>query len=141
MGTIQNMPINYFAPIQRMDHIVYTELLDEALLLDLQADQYYFLNTSGYKLWCWLQTPSTLYDLIDKFSQEYDDHPTRFQDDIVLWVSDALQKNILQLVPAPAKPGLLHKHYISPKIDPFDPLKVIHGTNHQFKTDNFETGS
>ena len=135
------MPINYFEQLQRVEHIFCSELVDEAVLLNIDAGEYHYLNVTAYKLWCWLIEPCSLYDLINKFAAEYDSHPAQLQHDIIHCVHYGLKNQLLRIVPPKTTQLSRHDQYIAPQIDTVDPQKTIQGNQNQFEMDAFETGS
>ncbi|MEL6441763.1 MAG: PqqD family protein [Cyanobacteria bacterium J06621_8] len=51
---------------------LYSEVADEAVILDIDSGVYYGLNSVGVDVWQWLQQPRTEAQIIDRLLAEYD---------------------------------------------------------------------
>ena len=60
------------APLVRSESVVFTELDDEVVMLDVKSGQYYELDAIGARIWVLLEDKPSMTALRDALTAEYD---------------------------------------------------------------------
>lgn len=76
---------------QSSSNIMFRELEDESVLLNLNDESYYSLNTTGTMIWNLLQSCSTLKDTFYEFQKQFEIEPAKAAADF-----DQLMKQLLE---------------------------------------------
>ncbi|MEO0013947.1 MAG: hypothetical protein RLZZ535_2336 [Cyanobacteriota bacterium] len=75
---------------------LYSEVADEAVILDLDSGVYYGLNSVGVDIWQWLQQPQTADKLLDLVLEEYEVTQEQAEQDIQSILKEMLDKGLIQ---------------------------------------------
>ncbi len=68
---------------------------DEAVLLDLDAGQYYGLNAVGYRIWDLLSEDCAVASICDALLQEFEVSPEAIRPDVDAFIEALLAKRLL----------------------------------------------
>lgn len=83
--------------VQR-DDVLWRQLDDQVLVLDVPRSRYLRLNRSGSVLWQALTTPRTTADLVDVLVRTYDLDDQRARADVAAFLSALSERGLLQEV-------------------------------------------
>ncbi|MGF1542644.1 MAG: PqqD family protein, partial [Pleurocapsa sp.] len=75
---------------------LYSEIADEAVILDLESGVYYGLNSVGVDIWQWLQQPQTAQNLLSLVLEEYEVTPEQAEQDIQSILQEMLDKGLIE---------------------------------------------
>ncbi|NJK56500.1 MAG: PqqD family protein [Pleurocapsa sp. SU_5_0] len=76
---------------------LYSEVADEAVILDLESGVYYGLNSVGVDIWQWLQQPQTEEKLLDLVLEEYEVTPEQAEQDLQSILKEMLKVGLLEV--------------------------------------------
>jgi hypothetical protein len=76
---------------------LYSEVADEAVILDLDSGVYYGLNSVGVDIWQWLQQPQTEEKLLDLVLDEYEVTPEQAEQDLQSILKEMLNAGLLDV--------------------------------------------
>jgi Coenzyme PQQ synthesis protein D (PqqD) len=76
---------------------LYSEVGDEAVILDLESGVYYGLNSVGVDIWHWLQQPQTEDKLLDLVLEEYEVTPEQAEQDLQSILKEMLDAGLLDV--------------------------------------------
>lgn len=77
---------------------LYSEIADEAVILDMDSGVYYGLNSVGVDIWQWLQQPKTEVQILDRLLAEYDIDRDQASEDIQSILKDMLEVSLITIV-------------------------------------------
>ena len=72
------------------------DLGDEAILLDLETETYFGLNSIGSRFWKLVTTAPTIRDAIAVMLEEYDVAPDELERDMVALIEDLVGRGLLR---------------------------------------------
>jgi hypothetical protein len=75
---------------------LYSEIADEAVILNLDSGVYYGLNSVGVDIWQWLQRPQTKEKLLDLILEEYEVTPKQAEPDLQSILEEMLEAGLLE---------------------------------------------
>lgn len=78
------------------DHVLYQEIGDEIVLLDLQSNQYYGLDAVGAEVWRLLAEISEPGVVAERMKEIYDADPAQIQNDVQVLVSELVHAGLLR---------------------------------------------
>lgn len=133
------MDINAFTMFSHVDQVFATQLADEIFVLNPDMGEYHRLNLTAAYLWEWLKEPHSAESLSRKLSESFDCTTMECQADVLVWLTENYQKNLLQIIPEANQDRDIP--YLPPQTNSFDHRSTIQGSNNSFQTDNFEMGS
>ena len=81
-----------FAP----SRVLCQDLGDEAVLLDLETETYFGLNSIGSRFWKLVTTAPTIRDAIEVMIEEYDVAPDELERDMVALIEDLVGRGLLR---------------------------------------------
>lgn len=58
--------------IQRNDSVIFSDIDDQVVMMDLDSGDYFELNTVGTRIWELLETPTNVNDLVKTLLSEFD---------------------------------------------------------------------
>ncbi|MEN9518190.1 MAG: hypothetical protein RLZZ381_778 [Cyanobacteriota bacterium] len=76
---------------------LYSEIADEAVILNLESGVYYGLNSVGVDIWQWLQQPQTEEKLLDLVLEEYEVTPEQAKQDLQSILKEMLEVGLLEV--------------------------------------------
>lgn len=77
-------------------HILFSQLHQEGVLLNLKSEQYFGLDEVGTKIWQGCQNGRTLEEIADQLADEYEVSWEQLTDDLLTYVQELLAEGILQ---------------------------------------------
>ena len=77
---------------------LYSEIGDEAVILDLNSGAYYGLNDVGVDLWRWLQQPQSKENLLNLVLNEYEVSSEQASKDIQHIIEDMVNSGLIEIV-------------------------------------------
>lgn len=75
--------VTFDSVLERSQEVLYQEVADEAVLLDLSSEQYFGLDPVGTRIWNLLEGDADLASIHDALIQEYDADPARIGEDLL----------------------------------------------------------
>jgi hypothetical protein len=82
--------------------VLFQELGDESVVLDLKSGIYFGLNEVGSRIWQWILPHGRLGTIRDKLIEEYDVPADRAWNDLEALVAELIRRGLVTAVPAPA---------------------------------------
>ena len=76
---------------------LYSEVADEAVILDINSGVYYGLNSVGVDVWQWLQQPQTEAQIVDCLLTKYDVDKERANRDIRAILEEMLSVGLIEI--------------------------------------------
>lgn len=76
---------------------LYSEVADEAVILDVESGVYYGLDSVGVDIWRWLQKPQTEDQLLDLVLEEYEVTPEQAEQDLQSILKEMLNAGLLDV--------------------------------------------
>ena len=77
---------------------LYSDLKDEAVILNMENGKYYGLNAVGVSIWKAIQQPATIEQIESAVMQEYDvDHET-CHNEVVLFIRKMAAEKLIEIV-------------------------------------------
>lgn len=76
---------------------LYSEIADEAVILNLESGVYYGLNSVGVDLWQWLQQPQTEEKLLDLVLEAYEVTPEQAKQDLQSILQEMQEVGLLEV--------------------------------------------
>jgi Coenzyme PQQ synthesis protein D (PqqD) len=77
---------------------LYSEVADEAVILDVESGVYYGLNSVGVDIWRWLQQPQTEDKLLALILEEYEVTSEQAEQDLQLILKEMLSAGLLDVI-------------------------------------------
>ena len=77
---------------------LYSEVAEEAVILDINSGIYYGLNEVGVDIWQWLQQPRTESDLLKLVLSEYEVSSEQARADIQSVLKEMLDNSLITIV-------------------------------------------
>ena len=77
---------------------LYSDLKDEAVVLNLSNGRYYGLNTVGVAIWKVLQTPVTVAEIEDALMQEFDVGQKRCRREILSFLDKMTEETLIEII-------------------------------------------
>lgn len=76
---------------------IWSDLVGEAVILDLKSGVYYGLDSVGAQIWKLLQESKTVSEIRDLLLAEYDVVTDRCETDLLLFLSDLRAKGLIEM--------------------------------------------
>ena len=77
---------------------LYSEVSEDAVILDINTGVYYGLNSVGVDIWQWLQQPQTEAEILSLVLEEYDVSPEEAHKDIQSMLKEMLETGLVKTV-------------------------------------------
>lgn len=85
--------------IGRDPQVCFTQInSDEIVILNPVDENFYHLNESAVDLWLSLDTPKQVLELAQILSGKYNGYPEDYQNDLLEWIEDTVEKGLLIIV-------------------------------------------
>ena len=84
----------------RNEAIVFTDLDDTIVMMDVDEGQYYELDPVGARIWALIETPRPVAEICDALADEYDVDPDTCRDEMLEFLQTASEHRIVQVQPA-----------------------------------------
>lgn len=76
---------------------IWSDLVGEAVILDLKSGVYYGLDAVGAHIWKLLQDAKSIREIRDTVLAEYDVTPHQCESDLLLFLSDLMEKGLIEV--------------------------------------------
>jgi hypothetical protein len=93
--------INLNSTIKRMDNLVSCDLDGETALMSVDQGKYYGLDPIGSRIWALLEEARPVVDLCALLLAEFEVEPARCQQDVLAFLHDLAQDNLIKVVDEP----------------------------------------
>lgn len=84
--------------IKRRDDLIAQEMDGELVMLDMQSGQYFGLDSIASAIWQHIDQPITVRNLCAKLESEYDVSHERCLEDVLLFLNELHQKELINLL-------------------------------------------
>ena len=91
--------------VSRNEAIVFTDLDDTIVMMDVDEGQYYELDPIGARIWTLLETGRSAAELCDAMAEEFDVDPDTCHRDTLEFLQSASALRIVLVQPAQAPPA------------------------------------
>ena len=91
--------------VSRNEAIVFTDLDDTIVMMDVDEGQYYELDSVGARIWALLETDRSAADLCDALAAEFDIDPDTCHRDTLEFLQSASDLRIVHVQSAQAPPA------------------------------------
>lgn len=91
--------VNLNSIVRRRDVVLNTELDGELLMMDMDQDRYFGLNTVATKIWGCLGEPLVVADLIAPLTREFDAPPDLIEADVLDLLNSMAEHKLLVIQP------------------------------------------
>ncbi len=88
------------ASVQIPEHVLFTLLDQEAVLLDTRMNKYYALNEVGARLWALLTEKKRLEEAYQALLEEFEVAPDQLERDILEILNQLVENGLLEVVQA-----------------------------------------
>jgi hypothetical protein len=76
---------------------IFSELVDEAVILDLRTGVYYGIDSVGARIWQLLQQPKAVGEISTLLQAEYQVAAARCEDDLLIFLSNLQAKGLIEI--------------------------------------------
>jgi len=83
--------------ISTFDHVLFRELDGEAVLLDLEREQYFGLNELGTRVWKALHAGSEVAAIVTGIAEEFDIEPEQVRSDVEELIEDLKSAQLIEV--------------------------------------------
>ena len=93
------MTIDLSSVATRNEAIVFTDLDDTIVMMDVDEGQYYELDPIGARIWALIEAPRPVDEICDALAGEYDVDPDTCRQDTLEFLETANEYRIVQVQP------------------------------------------
>ena len=94
------MPISLSERVRVTPDVLMRVVGDEAVLVNLQSQQYLGLNPVGTRMWSVLSSACSIQAAYDELLQEYEVEPARLRADLEEFIGQLLSQALIETTPA-----------------------------------------
>jgi hypothetical protein len=87
------------------DDVIFRELENEAVLLDLSSGRYYGLNAVGTRVWTLMAGGTTVEAIVEALAAEFDADAARIAEDVGELLADLTTRGLVVPVPPTGAPA------------------------------------
>ena len=91
------MTIDLSSMAARNEAIVFTDLDDTIVMMDVDEGQYYELDPVGAKIWALIEDPRPVAEICDALADEFDVDPDTCRDETLEFLQTASEHRIVQV--------------------------------------------
>ena len=92
--------------VERNDEMLFTEIDDSIVMMDVDKGQYYELDSVGARVWALIETGRPVAEVCDALIAEYDVEPDVCRRDVLAFIEEIAGLGIVRPRPAaPAEPA------------------------------------
>ena len=91
------MTIDLSTKVVASSEMLTSNMVDEAIVLNLPKGMYYGLNTVGLRTWQLIQQPQRISDVYSILLDEYDAEPAQCQQDLLDFLHDLYEQKLIQV--------------------------------------------
>tara|TARA_B100001109_G_scaffold255669_1_gene259908 strand:+ start:7844 stop:8137 length:294 start_codon:yes stop_codon:yes gene_type:complete len=84
--------------VKRSSDIISSEVDGEVVMMSVDQGMYFGMDSIGGEIWKKLEEPKSISALCKELSQEYNESYTTIEEDVVKFMHDLLQNNIVEKV-------------------------------------------
>lgn len=84
--------------VKRSSDIISSEVDGEVVMMSVDQGMYFGMDSIGGEIWKKLEEPKSISALCKELSQEYNESYTTIEEDVVKFIHDLLQNNIVEKV-------------------------------------------
>ena len=95
--TASQSPVTFESVLQRSEEVLYQEVGEEAVLLDLASEQYFGLDPVGTRIWGLVDGESKLGTIHATLSCEYDADPGRIGEDLLSLAQTLVEAGLVRV--------------------------------------------
>lgn len=88
-------PLEMATVIRCSPDVFYSEVAQEAVLLNVQTGSYHSLDEIGSKIWRALATPHSVDEICARMAEEYPANPEEVRADTLEFVGQLVERNLL----------------------------------------------
>ena len=93
------MPIPYSHRVTVASDVLFRQMGDEAVVLNLKTELYLGLDAVGTRIWAVLQDAPTIQAAYESLLDEYDVDPERLRQDLGEFLSELVDQELVETVP------------------------------------------
>ncbi len=97
MGQSQASALNLSSTVTRNDAIVYTDLDDTIVMMDVDEGQYYELDPIASRIWSIIENGQAVEAVCKNLTEEFDIDPNTCQQDTLEFLQAAKEQNIIRI--------------------------------------------
>src|ERR1700730_16508571 len=94
-------PISVDSIVSTSKDLVFSNVADEVVILDLKSGVYHGLEAVGARAWELMTEPRPVRDVRDKLLEEYDVDPQQCESDLLRLIEELESHGLLDVHPAP----------------------------------------
>lgn len=84
--------------IKRSETILYSELLDEVAMMDIEHGQYYGVDDAGARIWLLLEQPMRIEAICQQLIREYNISLQACREEVLHFVAELQEHGIFEVV-------------------------------------------
>ena len=93
------MPISFSDRVSIPDDVLISNLQDESVILNLESERYFGLDSIGTRILTVLTTSESIEAAYQRLLREYDVDGQVFRDDLVVLIENLAEKGLIRLNP------------------------------------------
>ena len=97
MGQSQASDLNLSSTVTRNDAIVYTDLDDTIVMMDVDEGQYYELDPIASRIWSIIENGQAVEEVCRALTEEFDVDPNTCQQDTLEFLQAASEQSIIRV--------------------------------------------
>ena len=97
MGQSQASDLNLSSTVTRNDAIVYTDLDDTIVMMDVDEGQYYELDPIASRIWSIIENGQAVEEVCRALTEEFDVDPNTCQQDTLEFLHAASEQSIIRV--------------------------------------------
>lgn len=94
---VQTATIDDTTMVRRKAAVVGADVADDAILLDIDSGYFFQLNSTGAKIWAFVEQPQTLGALTDHMAASYKVDAETCRSDVAEFVADLIERGVLEV--------------------------------------------
>lgn len=92
------MAIDFSTTVVASSEMLTSNMVDEAIVLNLPQGMYYGLNQVGLRTWQLIQQPQRIADLYSTLLSEYDTEPDQCQQDLLEFLDSLHSQKLIEIL-------------------------------------------
>ena len=84
--------------IKAEQEVIFTELDNDAVLLNLTTKMYYTLNETGLRIWQLAENDLTVEEISEKLQEEFDVTPEKAKESVLNLITELISENLVRVV-------------------------------------------
>lgn len=95
MGIDSNREITDSSVVQRKNDLLYSEIQDEIVALNINTSEYIGFNSVGSRIWRILEHPVGFPELLNRIVQEFDVNSAQARKDVIHFLQKLYEKKLI----------------------------------------------